>query len=396
MKKFVYLCSMMLFSFNVMAQISEDPNWEENLVENFDGPTSYWRWDTNNFSNSKRNWKAYIGSRVHSDRLFHIYQFNNVQYDSINGLMRLVAYYDSTDRITNHDFSLPQNGYNFYDSINYDNKHYFSGAIEYVKNIWQAQTGKFLYGYFEIKCKLPTHAGAFPAFWLQSSSKDLFDSYYEEIDIFEYAWWVTSPSGENPDPPGTGSTRCFTTGIYHNLTGEDANHTNESFARNFPTVPLSSNDLNDWHTFSCEWMPDHVYWYFDGQLVNVFFDPVHIPRHRMFLKTNYAIDSYAWDKDADTAIWKGHDEMVIDHIKVYQLKQDCDKDEFVTCQSDLDDFDYSLKRSVSITSTINEPVVSSSDTVVFRVTDYFEILGPFQVDSGAQFTMMKNDCPNSE
>ena len=395
MKKFIYFCGMMLLSLNMMAQTCPDPNWEGFLIENFDEASSYWRWDTNNFSNKNHKWKAYHGNRIESDSLLHIYQFANAQYDSIEHTMNLVAVFDSMGRIQDTLFYLPTNGSSF-ESIYYDNKHYFSGAIEYVNNIWQAHTGKFSYGYFEIRCKLPTHRGAFPAFWLQSSSKDPADPYYEEIDIFEYSWWVTSPSGENPEPPGTGSTRCFTTGIYHNLTGQLANHTNESFARNYPMVPPSSNDLNDWHTFGCEWMPDHVYWFFDGQLVNSFYDPMHIPRHKMFLKANYAIDSYAWNKANNEPRWSGSDEMVIDYIKVYQLKLDCNKNETITCQSDFDNFDYKLKKNISITSSVSETTVSSNDTVVYRVTDSFEVTGPFQVNSGANFTVLKNDCPNSD
>ncbi len=393
MKKFIYFCGMMLLSLNMIAQIYPDPNWEGFLIENFDEAASYWKWDTNNFSNKKHNWKAFHGNRIESDSLLHIYQFANAQYDSIEHTMNLFAVYDSMGKIQDTVFYLPTNG-SSYESIYYDNKHYFSGAIEYVNNIWQTQTGKLSYGYFEIRCKLPTHSGAFPAFWLHSSSKDPADSYYEEIDIFEYSWWITSLSGENPDPPGIGSTRCFTTGIYHNLTGQTANHTNESFARNYPMVPLTSNDLNDWHTFGCEWMPDHVYWFFDGQLVNSFYDPMHIPRHKMFLKANYAIDSYAWNKANDEPIWSGSDEMVIDYIKVYQLKLDCNKSETITCQSDLDNFDYKLKKNISITSSASETTVSSNDTVVYRVTDSFEVTGPFQVNSGANFTVLKNDCPN--
>lgn len=138
---------------------------------------------------------------------------------------------------------------------------------------------------------------------------------------------------------------------------------------------------------------DHVYWFFDGQLVNSFYDPMHIPRHKMFLKANYAIDSYAWNKANDEPIWSGSDEMVIDYIKVYQLKLDCNKSETITCQSDLDNFIYKVKKSISITSTVDEPIVSSTDKVTFRMTNSFDITGPFEVQQGGEFTVVQQDCP---
>ena len=77
---------------------------------------------------------------------------------------------------------------------------------------------------------------------------------------------------------------------------------------------------------------------------------------------------------------------------MYQLNWDCDNDEVISSQSDLDNFDYAVKRTVSINSAINEPVVSSTDKVTFRVTDGFEITGQFEVANGAEFTVILHEC----
>ena len=34
--------------------------------------------------------------------------------------------------------------------------------------------------------------------------------------------------------------------------------------------------------------------------------------------------------------------------------------------------------------------------ITFRVSDSFEIAGPFQVESGAEFTIIRQDCPNND
>mgnify|MGYP007101870348 CR=1 FL=1 len=37
--------------------------------------------------------------------------------------------------------------------------------------------------------------------------------------------------------------------------------------------------------------------------------------------------------------------------------------------------------------------VRNTDKVTFRVTDSFEITGPFQVDSGGEMTVIMQQCP---
>jgi hypothetical protein len=85
--------------------------------------------------------------------------------------------------------------------------------------------------------------------------------------------------------------------------------------------------------------------------------------------------------------------MVIDYIRAYQLEWDCNTDETIACQTDLDSFVFKVKKTVNITSSIEEVEVESTDKITFRVTDSFEITGLFQVDSGGEFTVIRQDCP---
>ena len=62
-------------------------------------------------------------------------------------------------------------------------------------------------------------------------------------------------------------------------------------------------------------MPDHVIWYFDGKVMNEYYDTDNIPHRPMYLNVNYAIDNYY--RHGGTK-WTETDEMVIDYIKVYQ------------------------------------------------------------------------------
>lgn len=393
MKKFIYLCGMILLSMNVMAQIDlNDRNWDTILIENFDEGASYWQWDTLRFLNKgDYSWKAYM-STIAPKGEHEVYQFNNCQINTVDNTMNLVAYYDSAT-IHQNNYYLPKWMWPEYGENGYpanDRLFYFSGALEYYKQhyVHNEDERNFRYGYFEIRCKLPTHQGAFPAFWLQASCDTTGKKYYEEIDIFEYSWWITSPSNPHINMPELGSKRRYTCGLYFNDT--DTSYREHSYARAYPILPNNSSDLENYHRFSCEWMPDHVIWYFDDIVMNEYYKMDSIPHRPLYLNTNYAIDIY-YDHGND--VWLGPSEMVIDYIKVYQLEWDCNTDETITSQSDLDNFDFAVKKSISITSIVEEPTVGSNDKTTFRVTDSFMVTGPFQVEGGAEFTVIMQNCP---
>jgi hypothetical protein len=113
------------------------------------------------------------------------------------------------------------------------------------------------------------------------------------------------------------------------------------------------------------------------------------------LKTSYQIDNYALQghNSQNPPKWKGEGSLVIDYINVYQLKWDCDTDEVIAQQDDLDDFVFAVKKSISVTSSIEPVKISNTNKVTFRSTDFFEITGPFQVDIGGKMTVIMQSCP---
>ena len=393
MKKILYLCGMMLLCLNMMAQIDPyDKNWDTIVYDDFSTPGRYW-YDWSFISNDGL-WRAYPGSGITHGKELMIYQYDQCRFNDSDGFMELVAEYDSKDSIPNQHYDLPSWIHEFPDS---DSLFYFSGTINYVKRNRNTEEGYFRYGFFEIKCKLPIHQGAFPAFWLWHGDSIPEDPHYEEIDIFEFSWRFedsVSSIHYSPNPHGAGNPYCFTSGIYYNDTSSYGGY-EVSFARNFPMI---SDSLNHWHTFACEWLPEHVIWYCDGQVINEFHDATHIPHHALVLKANYSIDDYALLNytRGNPPEWEGTDAMIIDYVKVLQLQWDCDNDVYITCQTDLDGFEYKVKKSFSITAG-NGPVrVGNTNKVTFRATDSFEITGPFQVDNGGEMTVIMQSCPAFE
>lgn len=374
MKKFIYLCSMMLLSLNMMAQIDlNDDSWIPALQESFSVPGRTWIEGTW-LSSPDGKWRATTsGNITHGTNEHQVYHYSNCLFNDTDQTMELVAEFDYTGDIPNHNYTLP-NTVNEYPT---GELCYFSGTMDCVQ--------KFRYGYFEIKCKLPVHRGAFPAFWLWNGKEGV-GAFYEEIDIFEYSWHVTAIE-YNPSTPGYGSPRCFTCGFIFN----DTENVLEGYdhAQTFPIIPSTSPDLSEWHIFSCEWLPDHIIWYLDGDIYNSYYEPDTIPHRSLTLKVNYAIDNYYQHNNTP---WPGG-VMTIDYINVYQLKWDCSTDEIIAEQLDLDDYYYAVKRSVSISSEIEPVCIDNTDKSTFRATDSFEITGPFQVDIGGEMTVIMQMCP---
>jgi len=332
MKKFIYLCGMMLLCLNMMAQIDfSDPNWERVFYDDF----------TNNSWDTWDNWKithpnpighyySYLNECssgvTHGYNEHQVYQRENCQFG--NGELKLVSEYKGgPDKVPMQceDYDLPSG--KICDS-SHQTLFYTSGNIQ--------TTTSFLYGYFEIRCSLPAHIGSFPAFWLYSGGSD----YYNEIDIFEYS------SGDDPNH----TYKTYTCGIYC----DNTHHAPEEFdeisqARVEPVLPNGSEDLSHFHTFACEWLPERVTWFVDGNIVNEYSNYDSIPHHEMTLKVNYAINNYAVPHQTNEPIWFEGDTMRVDYIKVYHLNGDCDSDVLITSVQDLINYQPSVKHSIVVT-----------------------------------------------
>lgn len=393
MKKIVYLCCLIVLSMNLKAQIDPyDNNWEIGIIDHFNDPN---RQFDNTFQEPQRKWISYSDclwpSGVTKLNYLHIYQWNHCLIDAPNSVIKLNSSFIRSTPISCNEqpnyYDIPPAtfGVNYHCDSENSNLYYYSGILEPLP------ANRFWYGYYEIKCRLPIHPGAFPAFWLWDAEKN---HYYEEIDIFEYSWLFEdiASHGYSPNPHGAGNPYCFTTGIYYNDINSNHGWTT-SRARNFPMI---SDSLSNWHTYSCEWMPDRLIWYCDGNVVNEYYNPDSIPHHTLTLKTNYAIDRYALTNHSLNGIpeWQSNDNMIIDYIKVYQMKWDCDTDELISQQLDLDNFYFAVKNSITVSSSIELVKIRNTDKITFRAADSFEITGPFQVDNGGEMTVIIQSCPN--
>jgi hypothetical protein len=372
---------LVLFVQTYAQFINGDKNWDTTpyYIDNFS--INGRSWNSGFIDIPLSNWRAYSRDSgvSHGSSEHQVYQKQNCVFDDINQNINLVAQFVSPTPMICSDFDIPPD----YPCPSSDfTLYYISGEIDAL-DYFHPGVQNFLYGYFEIKCKLPVHLGAFPAFWLYGGR-----DHYEEIDIFEYSWHITRPDLHS-ESPGYGSPNIFTTGLYFN----DVAPTQIEYARNFPIIPSTEPNLSEWNTFACEWSPGRVIWYFNGKEINQFFGDK-VPYRPMTLKANYALDNYILDNDEVPITTDLLDEMVIDYIKVNKLKCNCSDDAIIENNTQLNSFTYEAKNSVTICSSSNNISLPNSTKNVFRAVDHIEITKNFEVPLGAEMELITHDCPN--
>ena len=115
--------------------------------------------------------------------------------------------------------------------------------------------GDWTYGRFEMRAKLPSGQGSWPAFWMLSSD-EVYGGWPKsgEIDVVE----AVNLKELNAD--GVEENNIFGTLHY----GRDFPN-NESSGKSY-SLPNGVNPADDFHTYAIEWQEGEIRWYMDGYL----------------------------------------------------------------------------------------------------------------------------------
>jgi hypothetical protein len=162
----------------------------------------------------------------------------------------------------------------------------------------------FLYGIFEIRCKLPAkYTNVYTAFWLSGIT------WPPEIDAFEYH------AGDN----------SFFSSIHYGAGPQ--NHQTVS-----QTFPFSKRRLTRrFHTWTIVWLPDRISIFFDGKELMTDTTPSHLPHGRAVAPTE-VYNFMGWNKMdvrvGNALLWRiaeqneqtDLDPLVVDYIRVYKPK----------------------------------------------------------------------------
>lgn len=177
---------------------------------------------------------------------------------------------------------------NFYTTC--ENYNYTSGML------WSSQP--FLYGYFEIRCKVPNKGKLlWPAFWLWEG-----DGGYREIDVFEFS----DPSIPNK----VGMNLHIAQKLDNGYVAPHHSGTNNDYPGDY--VITSGPDVTSaFHTYAVRWTPNVVVWYVDNNPVYTI--TKHVPHLNMHLIANLALAPwYTYPSNLFPS------DFVIDYIRVYK------------------------------------------------------------------------------
>ena len=159
------------------------------------------------------------------------------------------------------------------------------------------------YGRWEIRAKLPSSQGMWPAIWLLPAD----GSWPPEIDIIELV-------GKEPDRVH----HSFHWGpLRDGLLPWDLGQTSTTHTR--------SRDYTDtWHDFALEWTPDEIVWYVDGKVAHRFGRTPEqrekIPNTPMYLIMNLAVGGFWPGPPGEDTTWPST--MEIDRVRVWSWNGD--------------------------------------------------------------------------
>lgn len=150
----------------------------------------------------------------------------------------------------------------------------------------------FQYGFAEIRARIPTGKGIWPAFWLLPLSQVS----RPEIDVLEIL-------GDQPN-------RIYMTLHYDDANGEYARERKVWDGPDFS---------KDWHTYGVRWEPGKLIYYIDGVERWRYTDDVNVPAEPMYLLLNLAVGG-DW-AGAPAAATRFPSNYAIDYVRVWELSQ---------------------------------------------------------------------------
>ena len=254
MKKFIYLCGMILLSVNVIAQIGNNRQLDDSLycdnrikelTVNYHSTnipiTLGWRYDSiysDEFSNPPIDTRKWVIRdrkwQSPKKQIGYVNSYDNVHIE--NGKLYL--------NITTNDDSIVCNCPWDTTNLKYHAPELLSGWIQ------STDTTKIRYGYIETKCYLPKNHNYWPCFWTTGRYKTNNYDDYDEVDVFER----THDNGT--DYPNIVRQNC------HN--GLGCNYTLPSEVSQILTFQDSITGRSS--VFGVEILPEEVVFYINGHV----------------------------------------------------------------------------------------------------------------------------------
>lgn len=147
----------------------------------------------------------------------------------------------------------------------------------------------FQYGFVEVRAKIPSGKGLWPALWLLPDKL----TSRPEIDIMEIL-------GDTPEK------------LRMHFHFHDAQGKEESAGETLTLTDLS----RDWHIYGLLWQNDKIVWYLDGKEKWRFSESEHVPKEPLYLLANLAVGGeWPGAPDHETSFPA---DFLIDYVRIWQ------------------------------------------------------------------------------
>lgn len=249
MKKFVYLCVVMLLSLNIMAQnLDGIRGASEERVYCRDSTTKFYKHLSETISPTSipitPGWIALTGfcdefngtsldenKWVVKDKQIHYYQPE-------------VGFLNSIDNVSERDGKLYLTVTPNVDSIMCQNDKTGLWKVPKLLSGWIRTQGSFRYGYIETRCYLPKNHHYWPCFWTTGRT----NNDYDEVDVFERT------NGHGTDYPNIIRQNCY----------DGTPAANHSYLSQI--LSCSQNISGDSLVFGAEILPHEIVFYINGKV----------------------------------------------------------------------------------------------------------------------------------
>lgn len=290
------------YEFHASDQSSHDATW------NIGAP--WWTQDACGIGTCCSGWHyglAYIGNELSANNLTPVSGGlnNNIKYANVTTSS---GTHDCIRFIASKELNYPYPPCTLDPQFNYKSGEIFS------KN-------SYLYGKYEIKCKIPNQKGVMVAFWLIDP-----DMQYGEIDVMELVNGQYNDAPTGTPPPVMGNNIHSWGPIAPNPSRWD------NGINYFPTADLS----DDFHVYALEWSPFYLKYSLDGTttwMLSPTGQP-YFPNGPMKLVVGIGVNGYyPTDAAADYDMSQTPSEVSldVDYIKIYT--EQCSS--YVLCNSDV-------------------------------------------------------------
>ena len=191
------------------------------------------------------------------------------------------------------------------------------------------ETMNFVYGYAEIRARVPFFRGAWPSYWggsscsIRDGDEKRFDAYHTEIDVFEIFG--------SADTVSPNLHKWYEKFDYAGTYGTDANHTQWAGGRDYYKFTKEQDPTHEYHLYGFEWTPTEMSMWVDGEKYNTFdiskswdknpdMQGFHEPSYLMFNNHVFSEDSSFKPNTVTYNVDMLPAEYFIDWYRVYQKK----------------------------------------------------------------------------